>query len=81
MGRKSLPSSASAAPTHPPWLPSSFPSPLSSPSGQTQYRGCCCPECLDAPRLLRPVKTRGTYGNFSAYVPEGEGNIVRGGCC
>lgn len=39
---------------------------------QTKYRGCCCSECTDAPRMLRPAKTAGQYGNFSQYLDDGE---------
>lgn len=39
------------------------------------YRGCCCEACTDAPRLLRPAKTAGQYGNWSQYTAEeGEGS-------
>ncbi|KAL4457423.1 hypothetical protein ABPG75_012288 [Micractinium tetrahymenae] len=38
-----------------------------------KFRGCCCESCMDAPRLLRPAKTKGTYGNWSDYVSQSEG--------
>lgn len=31
---------------------------------RTHYNGCCCSECLEAPRLLRPAKTAGQYGTW-----------------
>jgi predicted sulfurtransferase len=34
---------------------------------KTQLKGCCCEECISAPRLLRPVKTTGQYGNWTQY--------------
>ena len=43
---------------------------------QTKYKGCCCPDCVDAPRLLRPPKVAGQYGNFSQYAEEG--SLLRG---
>lgn len=33
-------------------------------------RGCCCEECIKAPRLLRPAKTVGSYGRVSEYFDE-----------
>lgn len=30
-------------------------------------RGCCCEECIDAPRLVRPLKMAGGYGRVSEY--------------
>lgn len=41
------------------------------PPQQTSFKGCCCEACQEAPRLLRPAKTRGLYGNWSEYA-EGE---------
>ncbi|GAB4820885.1 hypothetical protein N2152v2_007931 [Parachlorella kessleri] len=43
---------------------------------KTQYNGCCCPDCVDAPRLLRPPKVAGQYGNFSQYAEDG--SLLRG---
>lgn len=34
---------------------------------------------MDAPRLLRPVKTKGTYGNWSDYASSSEGEDPVGG--
>lgn len=50
------------------------PRPCSCLPWQTKFKGCCCEACQDAPRLLRPAKTAGQYGNWSAYV-EGEGEL------
>lgn len=33
-----------------------------------KFSGCCCEGCMDAPRLLRPTKTKGTYGNWAEYA-------------
>lgn len=55
-------------------LQSYFANTLNPPPLQTKYNGCCCPACLEAPRILRPPKTKGTYGNFSQYA---EGSPVR----
>ena len=30
-------------------------------------RGCCCEACIEAPRLLRPAKTVGSYGRAAEY--------------
>lgn len=35
-------------------------------------KGCCCRACTDAPRLLRPPKAGGQYGNWQLYAEEGE---------
>lgn len=36
---------------------------------KTRFNGCCCAECQDAPRLLRPVKPDGGhYGVFGNYM-------------
>ena len=35
---------------------------------KTLRHGCCCEECMDAPRLLRPMKTKGQYGNWTQYT-------------
>lgn len=40
---------------------------------KTAYRGCCCEACQDAPRLLRPAKTAGLYGNWAHYADGEEG--------
>lgn len=42
---------------------------------QTKFSGCCCEACTAAPRLLRPAKTQGLYGNWSQYI-DGEGALV-----
>lgn len=34
---------------------------------QDKMRGCCCEECINAPRLVRPLKTGGGYGRVSEY--------------
>ena len=40
--------------------------------------GCCCPACVEAPRLRRPtLLTGGNYSQFTAYVDEG--NTIRTG--
>lgn len=31
-------------------------------------RGCCCRECVAAPRLLRPIKPGGHYATWQAYA-------------
>jgi predicted sulfurtransferase len=31
-------------------------------------RGCCCRECVSAPRLLRPIKPGGHYASWQAYA-------------
>ena len=34
-----------------------------------RLQGCCCEECLDAPRLLRPAQLDGGYyGKFGTYA-------------
>lgn len=40
---------------------------------KTKFKGCCCEACQEAPRLLRPAKTRGLYGNWSEYAEEEQG--------
>jgi rhodanese-related sulfurtransferase len=35
---------------------------------KSALRGCCCEACVDAPRLLRPVKSAGLYGHWTQYV-------------
>lgn len=42
---------------------------------KTKMAGCCCEVCMDAPRLLRPAKTAGQYGNWTQYA-RGEGAAV-----
>lgn len=32
---------------------------------QEDFKGCCCETCQDAPRLLRPIKPEGAYGQYS----------------
>eukprot|EP00195_Chlamydomonas_chlamydogama_P010267 CAMPEP_0202891242 /NCGR_PEP_ID=MMETSP1392-20130828/1356_1 /ASSEMBLY_ACC=CAM_ASM_000868 /TAXON_ID=225041 /ORGANISM="Chlamydomonas chlamydogama, Strain SAG 11-48b" /LENGTH=470 /DNA_ID=CAMNT_0049574937 /DNA_START=148 /DNA_END=1560 /DNA_ORIENTATION=+ len=40
---------------------------------KTKYNGCCCSQCMTAPRLLRPAKVSGGYyGQWGNYA-EGEG--------
>lgn len=39
---------------------------------RSTYKGCCCSECTDAPRLLRPIKIAGQYGNIMKYVDDNE---------
>lgn len=39
---------------------------------QTELKGCCCQQCMDAPRLLRPIKSKGQYGNWTEYVSSDE---------
>lgn len=34
---------------------------------QEEFAGCCSEECLEAPRLLRPPKQAGYYGNWTTY--------------
>lgn len=41
-------------------------------------RGCCCAECVRAPRLLRPVKPGGHYRSWQAYAAA-EGSGAGGG--
>ncbi|KAK9818254.1 hypothetical protein WJX72_009661 [[Myrmecia] bisecta] len=31
------------------------------------YQGCCCTACVEAPRLLRPLKDQGYYGAWGNY--------------
>jgi predicted sulfurtransferase len=35
---------------------------------KSQLKGCCCEACITAPRLLRPMKTKGQYGNWTEYT-------------
>ena len=49
---------------------------LGCPECKTQLSGCCCESCMDAPRLLRPAKTAGQYGNWTQYV-KGEDNAAQ----
>ena len=40
---------------------------------QDAFKGCCCKDCMSAPRLLRPIKPEGAYGQYakmSTYVHE-----------
>lgn len=40
---------------------------------QDKYRGCCCESCMHAPRLVRPIKPEGAYGQYakmSKYVED-----------
>jgi hypothetical protein len=42
---------------------------LSLPTAPCRYHGCCCSECQNAPRLLRPIKIDGgNYGNWGNYA-------------
>lgn len=34
---------------------------------QEEFAGCCSGECMEAPRLLRPPKQAGYYGNWTIY--------------
>ena len=34
---------------------------------QKEFAGCCSQACLEAPRLLRPPKQAGYYGNWTTY--------------
>ena len=34
---------------------------------QEEFAGCCSQACLEAPRLLRPPKQAGYYGNWTTY--------------
>jgi len=45
-----------------------------------RLRGCCCEACMDAPRLLRPLKESGCYGSWTEYStgPESEKAIASG---
>ena len=46
-------------------------------NAQVSLKGCCCEACIDAPRLLRPVKEQGLYGNWTEYASTGrEGKEV-----
>jgi predicted sulfurtransferase len=39
---------------------------------QDSFKGCCCESCMDAPRMLRPIKPEGAYGQYakmSSYTP------------
>eukprot|EP01023_Acetabularia_acetabulum_P059552 TRINITY_DN715_c0_g1_i3.p1 TRINITY_DN715_c0_g1~~TRINITY_DN715_c0_g1_i3.p1 ORF type:complete len:471 (-),score=58.78 TRINITY_DN715_c0_g1_i3:1966-3378(-) len=40
-----------------------------------QFKGCCCYLCQKAPRLLRPMKQKGNYGNWASYSSDEEGKI------
>jgi predicted sulfurtransferase len=44
---------------------------MACPGCKTQLKGCCCEACITAPRLLRPVKTTGQYGNWTQYGRDG----------
>ncbi|KAL3137311.1 hypothetical protein ABBQ32_006851 [Trebouxia sp. C0010 RCD-2024] len=37
-----------------------------------EFAGCCSEECLEAPRLLRPPKQAGYYGNWTTYSSDDE---------
>jgi len=43
---------------------------LACPRCKETMRGCCCKDCIGAPRLLRPL-TEGNYGRWTAYADEG----------
>jgi predicted sulfurtransferase len=41
-----------------------------------RYAGCCCAECMSAPRLLRPLKTEGGhYGAWGNYAVGEDGKV------
>ncbi|KAG1664734.1 hypothetical protein FOA52_004742 [Chlamydomonas sp. UWO 241] len=41
-----------------------------------RYSGCCCAECMSAPRLLRPLKTDGGhYGAWGNYAVGDDGEV------
>lgn len=40
---------------------------------QDTMRGCCCELCMDAPRLLRPIKPEGAYGQYGKMFTYKEG--------
>lgn len=42
---------------------------------RSQYKGCCCSVCMDAPRLLRPPKSQGQYGNWRKYADGDEEEV------
>ena len=37
-----------------------------------KYHGCCCAACVDAPRLLRPLKPEGYYGKMHQIISDAE---------
>lgn len=41
---------------------------ISCDACKQDLKGCCCNECMKAPRLLRPMKTVGLYGNWTQYI-------------
>lgn len=41
---------------------------LACASCRDALRGCCCRECVRAPRLLRPIKPGGHYASWQAYA-------------
>ena len=43
---------------------------------KVDWRGCCCETCMDAPRLLRPLKTKGQYGNWTHYVDSEDEDVA-----
>ncbi|GAX76344.1 hypothetical protein CEUSTIGMA_g3790.t1 [Chlamydomonas eustigma] len=53
---------------------------ISCTSCKGRFQGCCCEECMSAPRLLRPIKLEGghygQWGNYASQV-EGEGDVGR----
>ena len=55
-----------------------FPSPACLPAANLQatFKGCCCEACIDAPRLLRPAKPAGLYGNWSDYSDDSSGALA-----
>jgi predicted sulfurtransferase len=44
---------------------------------KTKLRGCCCEDCVDAPRLLRPTKTAGLYGNWTQYIDADDPDVAQ----
>eukprot|EP01025_Chloroclados_australasicus_P051584 TRINITY_DN6010_c0_g1_i1.p1 TRINITY_DN6010_c0_g1~~TRINITY_DN6010_c0_g1_i1.p1 ORF type:complete len:493 (+),score=12.11 TRINITY_DN6010_c0_g1_i1:90-1568(+) len=43
-----------------------------------QFKGCCSAQCQQAPRLLRPFKEQGNYGNWVQYSSDEEGDMLPG---
>ncbi|KXZ46989.1 hypothetical protein GPECTOR_39g483 [Gonium pectorale] len=50
---------------------------ISCPACKTRYNGCCCEECMGAPRLLRPAKVDGGhYGSWGNYADRDEAGPI-----
>ncbi|GMH42010.1 hypothetical protein BSKO_09929 [Bryopsis sp. KO-2023] len=41
---------------------------VACPSCKVRAKGCCCEQCIDAPRLLRPMLESGMYGKWGNYA-------------